>query len=62
MPQDEGEAHKGVNLAASRVTGDNQQRYAERRDTLAESMTPAQIAEAQKLATEWQAAFDARPE
>ena len=31
-------------------------------DFQAASMTPAQIAEAQKLAREWQAAFDARQE
>ena len=62
VPQDYVEAHKWVNLAASRATGAAQKRYSERRDTLAKQMTPAQIAEAQKLAREWQVAFDARQE
>ena len=56
------EAHKWVILAASRATGDDQKRYAANRDSLAKLMTPAQIAEPQKLAREWQAAFDARQE
>jgi TPR repeat protein len=63
VPQDYVEAHKWLNLAASRATGDFQKRwFPEARDTLAAKMTPAQIAEAQKLAREWQAAFDARQE
>ena len=32
------------------------------RDEVAEQMTPAQIAEAERLATAWQVAFDARQE
>ncbi|MBN4047946.1 sel1 repeat family protein [bacterium AH-315-O15] len=59
VPQDYTEAHKWINLAASRATGDDQQRDAERRDTLAKEMTRAQVDEAQRLATEWQEAFDA---
>jgi hypothetical protein len=54
------EGHKWVNLAASRASADRRERYAEARDAVAKKMTPAQIAEAQKLAREWQAAFDAR--
>ena len=46
--------------AASRVTGDEQKEYAESRDGLAKQMTPAQIAEAQKRAADWQAAFEKR--
>jgi len=63
VPQDFVEAHKWVNLAASRET-DNAPRnlYVDARNRLAERMTPAQIAEAQTLAREWQAAFDARQE
>ena len=60
VPQDDVEAHKWYNLAASRTTGEAQKRHAERRDALAEEMTPAQIAEAQRLAKEWQAAFEKR--
>ena len=62
VPQDDVEAHKWVNLAASRATGDDQKQFAERRDILAKLMPPAQIAEAQKLARERQAAFDTRQE
>ena len=56
------EAHKWLNLAAARLTGDRREQTAETRDALAKQMTPAQLAEAQKLAREWQAAFDARLE
>jgi len=62
VPQDFVEAHKRYNLAASRATGDDQKQYADERDAVAALMTPAQIAEAQTLAREWQAAFDARQE
>jgi TPR repeat protein len=60
--QDYVEAHKWRNLAASRASAENQKQYAETRDALATLMTPAQLADAQKLAREWQAAFDARQE
>ena len=56
------EALKWVDLAAARASGDRQQDYAEARDALAKIMTTAQVAEARKLAMEWQAAFDARQE
>lgn len=52
VPQDYVRAHMWFNLSAA------QQRYltgAEHRDRIAKRMTPAQIAEAQKLAREWQA-------
>ncbi|MBN4047955.1 sel1 repeat family protein [bacterium AH-315-O15] len=62
VPQDFVEAHKWRNLAASRASAEDQTRYAAARDALAAQMTPAQLAEAQKLAREWQAAFDARQE
>ena len=54
------EAHMWSNLAASRATGASQREYAEARDALARQMTSAQIAEAQRLAREWQAAFEQR--
>ena len=49
VPKDFVQAHKWYNLAA--VNGDKP--AAELRDALAKQMTPAQIAEAQKLAREW---------
>jgi hypothetical protein len=62
VPQDGVEALKWANLLTSRSTGDEREGHAAFLDTIAESMTPAQIAEAQQLAREWQAAFDARQE
>jgi TPR repeat protein len=59
VPQDYVEAHQWHNLAASRASAENQTRHAKIRDALATLMTPAQVAEAQKLAREWQTAFDA---
>jgi len=61
-PQDDVEAHEWYNLAASRAAAKDREQFAESRDRVAKLMTPAQIAEAQKLAREWQAAFDARQE
>ncbi len=49
VPQNFVQAHKWYNLAAT--NGDKP--AAELRDALANQMTPAQIAEAQKLAREW---------
>jgi hypothetical protein len=60
IPKDHIEAHKWMSLAAARATGDNQKRYADARDSLAKVMTPEQIAEAQKRASEWTAAFEKR--
>ena len=60
VPQDYVEAHRWVNLAASRAASDKQKEYAETRDAVAKEMTPAQLAEAQRLAREWQAAFEKR--
>jgi hypothetical protein len=60
VPQDYVEAHKWGNLAASRATGDNRERYARTREALAKSMTPAQLAEAQKRAADWLAVFESR--
>ena len=54
------QAHKWYNLAAATlepgIGGWNMRRMAsDRRDAIARKMTPAQIAEAQKLASEWRA-------
>ena len=51
VPQDFVQAHMWDNLAAAH----GETRSAEARDALAQRMTPAQIAEAQKLAREWKA-------
>ena len=53
VTQDYVEAHKWHNLAASRSTGDLHRRASEQRDSVAQIMNPAQIAEAQRLAREW---------
>ncbi len=49
VPQDYVEAHKWLNLAAAQ--GEDLAR--KNREFVAEKMTPAQIAEAQRLAREW---------
>ena len=54
VPQDYVQAHKWYNLAASRQPDEKKRSQATRnRDIVAAKMTPAQIAEAQKLAREW---------
>jgi TPR repeat protein len=54
VPQDYVEAHKWFNLAASGVSyEDMRDDFRKRRDAIAQRMTPAQVAEAQKLAREW---------
>ncbi len=53
VTQDYVESHKWHNLAASRSTGDLHERASEARESVAQLMTPTQIAEAQRLAGEW---------
>ncbi|MCH7693202.1 MAG: SEL1-like repeat protein [Proteobacteria bacterium] len=54
VPQDYVQAHMWLSLAASRhPPGEDRDQSVKNRDTIAEWMTPAQIAEAQKLAREW---------
>ncbi len=56
VPQDFVLAHKWLNLAASRYSAsekESRDRAVTNRDLVAAKMTPAQIAEAQKLAREW---------
>jgi TPR repeat protein len=54
VPQDYVSAHMWSNLAASRgMDTDTRDLAAENRYILAVKMTPAQIAEAQRLASEW---------
>jgi TPR repeat protein len=56
VPKDYVQAHMWFNLAASRFSGEagHINFDAAASDSLAEEMTPAQIAEAQRLAREWQ--------
>ena len=53
VPQDYVQAHRWMNVAASGVNGYRQAEYLNSRDALTGEMTPAQIAEAQRLAREW---------
>ncbi len=54
IPQDYAQAHMWYNLAASRhPPGEDRDRAVKNRDIVAKRMTPAQIAEAEKLAREW---------
>ncbi len=54
VPQDYVRAHMWFNLADSRSEpGADQDRAVKNRDIVAAKMTPAQIAEAQRLAREW---------
>jgi uncharacterized protein len=48
-------------LATTHSTGDLQKSAANNRDVIASRMTPAQIAEAQKLAREWKPIKNERP-
>ena len=53
VPQDDVEAHRWLNLAASRVSGAKQAEYAQLRDDLARRMSAEQIAAAQQRARAW---------
>jgi uncharacterized protein len=54
VPQNYVMAHMWMNLAASRAKpAERREAFAATRDALAAKMTPAQIAEAQKMASEW---------
>ena len=54
VPQDYVQAHKWINLAASRTTPEKAGDYRSARNEVAEKMTASQVAEAQRLAREWQ--------
>jgi uncharacterized protein len=57
VPQDYRLAHQWYNLAASRMTEPvGRDQYTKNRDSLARNMTQQQIAEAQRLATQWKPA------
>ena len=57
VPQDYVEAHVWMNLVAARGL----ERAKKNRDAIAKKMTPAQIAEAQRLAWEWKPCGKDRP-
>ena len=61
VPQDDVQAHMWFNLAASRSTGEDRETAVRNRDIVAGRMDPTQIAEAQRLAREWDAAHPREP-
>jgi TPR repeat protein len=60
VPRDDTEAHKWRLLAAARASAEDQKQYADTRDAVAKTMTPKQLAGAQRRASEWTAAFEKR--
>jgi uncharacterized protein len=60
VPQDSIEGLKWMSLAAGRASGRIQEDAAGARDRLAQTMTPAQVAEAQMRARQWTEAFENR--
>ncbi len=60
VPQDYAHAHMWYNLAASSFPPGVRNKSVKNRDIVAKKMTPEQIAEAQRLAREWMAAFEKR--
>jgi TPR repeat protein len=61
VPQDYVQAHMWTNLAASRLTGGHRQHAVDGRDRAAGQMNPTQLAEAGRLAHEWDAAHPREP-
>ena len=61
VPQDDVLAHMWYSLSASRATRGLRERAVEGRDNVADRMTPDQIADAQRLAREWDAAHPREP-
>ncbi len=61
VPQDYVQAHMWYNLRASREISVLRDLAVEDRDLVADKMTPTQIAEAQRLAREWDAAHPREP-
>ena len=62
VTQDYVEAHMWLSLAASKCRGEDQDKRAAVRDTLAKKMTPQQIAEAERRAREWKPVEPSPPE
>jgi|TARA_B100001971_G_C17950351_1_gene412215 hypothetical protein len=61
VTQDDVQAHMWFNLAASRPNAERRDLAVGERDRVAGQMTPTQIAEAERLATEWDAAHPREP-
>ena len=61
VPEDDVQAYMWYDLAASRQTGEDRELSVEARDAVARSMTSAQLAEAQRLAREWDEAHPPEP-
>ena len=61
VPQDDLQALMWYNLAVSRLTGKVREWAVQGRDKVAGRMTPEQLAEAQHLAREWDAAHPREP-
>ena len=60
VSQDYVEAYQWLSLAVAGASAADHAHYAEARDALAQKLTAAQVAEAQKRASEWTAAFEKR--
>ena len=60
VPQDDVLAYMWWNLAVSRSSGDEQKQSMKWRDDAAARLTPQQRADGQRMAREWQAAFEKR--
>jgi uncharacterized protein len=60
VARDDAEAHKWRLLAAARASVEDQKQYADTRDAVAKTLTPKQLADAQRRASEWTAAFETR--
>jgi len=61
VPQDDVQAHMWLNLVASRSTGEDRESAVSARDRARARMTAEQVAEAQRLAREWDAAHPREP-
>ena len=61
VPQDYVQAHMWYSLSVSQSSEAEWANRAKNRDLTAQRMTPDQIAEAQRLATEWDAAHPREP-
>ena len=61
ISQEDVQAHRWFNLAASRMTGEAREDAVEARDRVADELTPDDLSEAQRLAREWDAAHPREP-
>jgi TPR repeat protein len=57
VAQDHPQAHMWIDLAVSASTGDQRKILSSERDAIAVTMTPQQVAEAERLAREWKRKF-----